>query len=317
MRKLKIALVLITIIIYVISCGNNQGDDYPRPGLWVADDMFVNEWFGVQFQLPAGWAAPDPRQLEELLRIGTIVFEHSDIEMSDEILEAMEGGTTHNIYDMYAINSSNGSSVRIMFEQLPRNAENTDVELAIEDMVERMEQESFIAEVTVRSDSVFIGELEFHVVDVVLDMMSMSSYMSIHVNQKDRNLRLITINSPKRDEIDYIWGYFNVVGAERIESVAPEFEIPEVDFNLVEEDFIGIWEWDLGMNFVYEFFDDGTGTRGAPGVSEEFTWSLVDGELHLRLDVLRMELWVPTINENVLTITSLQKEGMSYSYTRR
>ena len=317
MKKLKIAVVLIGLIIFATSCGiiggNNQTDDNPRPGSWVAGDMFVNEWLGVQFQLPAGWDAPGPRQLEELLGMGAIVLEHADMEISEEILEAMEGGAVH---DMYAINFISGSTAQIMFERLPRNARNVDMESEIEKLAEEMKRELPVSEATVRSNTVFIGEVEFYVIDAVLDMMGMSLYMSTYVNQEGRNLRMIAIGSLNREEIEHIWGYFNVVGADRIESVAPEFEIPEVNLSLVEEDFIGIWDWDMGMDYEYEFFDDGTGIRGMPGLLEEFTWALVDGELHLRIGGM-MELWVPAIDGDVLTITSLQIEGMSYSYIRR
>ena len=316
MKKLKIAIILIGCIIFATSCGaiggGNQADDYPRPGSWVGD-MFVNEWLGVQFQLPAGWDAPGPRQLEEILGMGAIVLEHADMEISEEVLEAMEGGAAH---DMYAINFVTGSTAQIMFERLPRSARNVDIASEIDDMIEELKRELPISEATVRSNTVFIGEVEFHVMDAVLDMMGMTLYMSQYVNLEGRNLRMITIGSTDRDEIEHIWGYFNVVGADPIESVAPEFDIPDIDLTLAEEDFIGIWDWDMGMDYEYEFFEDGTGIRGMPGVLEEFTWTLVDGELHLRLGGM-MELWVPTIEGDVLTITSLQIEGMTYSYIRR
>ena len=311
MKKLKIAIVLIASVLFVISCGNNQADDYPRAGSWVESDMFVNEWLGVQFQLPAGWDVPFRGELE---RMGLIVLENADIEISEEILEAMEEGAA--VYDMYATNYFTRSSASIAFERLPRNARNVDMGSKLENIMEDMKQEFPISEATIHSDTALIGELEFYVLDAVFDVMGRSSYMISYTNLEGRNLRTIMIFSSNQEELDHIWGYFNIVGAERIESVAPEYDIPEVDLNLVEEDFIGIWDRVCGLNYKYEFFDDGTAVRGFPRVQEEFTWTLVDGELHLRLRG-RMELWVPIIDGDVLTLTSLRSEGISHSFIRR
>jgi predicted dehydrogenase len=316
-NKRSIILVISILMVFVLTgCGllDNQPDDYPEAGQWIESDMFVNEWFGIQFQLPGGWDAPTGSELEQLLGVGTMLMEGSDLELSDEMLEAMEERAAH---DMYALSYTTGSTAQIVFERVPRALRSIDIEVVLENASAGLE-EMGVDNTRVRENSFFIGDLEFHVIDAVMNMFGMEIHMSTFINLENRNIRSITVGSGDQSEIDVIMGYFNVVGAERIESVAPEFELPEVDEGLVAADFIGLWDWDSG-DYIYDFREDGTGTRGfthSPELEEEFTWELAGGELQIRIDMM-IELWRPTIEGNVLTISSLQMEGLSYSYIRR
>lgn len=79
---------------------------------------------------------------------------------------------------------------------------------------------------------------------------------------------------------------------------------------------VGTWLWADSETFEHTFNADGTGSRGFPGETEEFTWAATGS----RLDILRNtaprgeirgELWSFEIEGDRLTITALQKEDMS------
>jgi hypothetical protein len=317
MKKVVSSIVLVMSVFMVFAlggCQNNQTDELPVPGQWVESDLFVSEWLGIQFQLPAGWDAPSDRELEQILGAGALLLEYTDVELSEEMVEAMEDNVAH---DMYVINYITGSTVQIMLERVPRALRNMEMDKVLEQSLEHLEDMG-VEHSTIRNETVYIGELEFHVIDVVMNVFGMELHMSTFINLKGRNIISIAIGATDQSVIDDILGYFNVVGAQRIESVVPDFEIPEVDEGLVVGDFVGLWDWDTG-DYTYDFREDGTGVRGfpdTPDLLEEFTWELINGELQIRIGMMT-EVWRPTIEGNVLTINSLQVEGVSYSYIRR
>ncbi|MCL2421178.1 MAG: hypothetical protein FWD03_04910 [Defluviitaleaceae bacterium] len=84
---------------------------------------------------------------------------------------------------------------------------------------------------------------------------------------------------------------------------------------------VGTWAWDTGDTYLYVFHADGQGTRGTPPLVQSFEWtarqfdSPEDGDGHLSLSFRRLtESWTYTIADGVLTITSNQVGGMTYSY---
>jgi len=305
-RKVFTLLLVVVMVFSLIGCRNDQSDAQPQAGEWIAEDMFVNEWLGIQFQLPAGWHVPTPSELEEILGVGAMVLSYADA-LSEDVINAMEEMPAH---DLYAMHVATGSVAQIMFQRVGRN---TNMTQAIVEFSEGL-RAAGLENIRTSEYTVFIGDVEFHVVYGGLSLMGTNVYFASYLNLEGRNFRVITINTMVEAEIAHILRYFNAIGTERIESIAPE--MPEVDLGLTEADFLGIWDWDFGMDYAYEFFDDGTGIRGFPGMLEEFTWTLVNGELHLRIGVV-VELWIPAIENNVLTITSLQAEGMIFNYIKR
>ena len=99
---------------------------------------------------------------------------------------------------------------------------------------------------------------------------------------------------------------------------------------------VGTWAWDQGPDFLYVFNADGTGTRGVDGLFEleTFFWIINGDTLHINLtpeaiglteavlaeegidfdEIIVEEEWAFVIENNVLTITSLQVIGMEFSY---
>jgi len=85
----------------------------------------------------------------------------------------------------------------------------------------------------------------------------------------------------------------------------------------------GTWAWDEDNSFIYIFNADGTGQRGFPLAMENFTWSTNGTRLNidllgeLSLFALRNERWTFSINGDVLTLESLQVDGMVFNYIKQ
>jgi len=117
------------------------------------------------------------------------------------------------------------------------------------------------------------------------------------------------------------------IAAPEVEVTAPEEPeedaeaseaVPEAPASGIDPRLVGIWLWDEHSAYEYNFFEDGTGTRGAELLDEitEFTWS-VTVNLYLVIETeTEIERWDYDINVDRLTLTSRQIPGTQYSYTR-
>ena len=85
---------------------------------------------------------------------------------------------------------------------------------------------------------------------------------------------------------------------------------------LLANDLVGTWVWDTMEEFEYLFEADGTGSRGSDFLSESFEWEVTRGELRINVNNMT-ERWEAVIESDILTISSLQVDGMIYSYIRR
>ncbi|MCL2837848.1 MAG: copper amine oxidase N-terminal domain-containing protein [Oscillospiraceae bacterium] len=76
------------------------------------------------------------------------------------------------------------------------------------------------------------------------------------------------------------------------------------------------WAWDSATEYVYTFNADGTGTRGIPGMMENFEWSIPEAG-HIMMNItggIMTESWSYTIENDIFTITSNQVPGLTFSY---
>jgi hypothetical protein len=80
---------------------------------------------------------------------------------------------------------------------------------------------------------------------------------------------------------------------------------------------VDFWEWDVDAGYRLVFFHEGVGMRGFPGATEDFFWR-TEGDDHLLIEAghLFEESWTFTIEGDVLTITSRQVDGLTWSYIR-
>jgi len=81
---------------------------------------------------------------------------------------------------------------------------------------------------------------------------------------------------------------------------------------------VGTWAWDGEMEWTYVLNANGTGTRGMPDDYEEILWRTAYGILWIDRGIddnfIRFEHWDYTIVDGLLTLTSRQISGLSYSY---
>ena len=126
------------------------------------------------------------------------------------------------------------------------------------------------------------------------------------------------------DAIDLV-----VSWAEEVSGIEPEEEDLGSILGLGEDDFIfhnvgnldeelfGSWLWNRDDDYEYVFEDDGTGTRGFSDDIDSFVWwNESEGELVMIFDVWDIELWEYAIEDDVLTLSSLQIDDFAFSYIR-
>ena len=84
------------------------------------------------------------------------------------------------------------------------------------------------------------------------------------------------------------------------------------------DELIGVWRWEEDNSWFYEFefLSYGVGSRPAfPRGRENFNWLITaDGGLLMHIEEGLVEMWSYIIEENILTLTSRQVEGLEYRY---
>ena len=82
------------------------------------------------------------------------------------------------------------------------------------------------------------------------------------------------------------------------------------------DELVGVWKWEEDNSWFYEFFLYGAGSRPAfPTGRENFSWLITaDGGLLMHIEDGLVEMWSYTIEENILTLTSRQIDGLEYRY---
>lgn len=251
MKKLLGILTICAMSIVLIACASN--DVVPEAGVWQEDDLFVNESLGLQFQLPRGWQGLSGDELVEVLGHGAAILSELNVDEMDNLLETMEENPVH---DMFVVHPSTGSTIQLMFQRLPRAASRYTSEEALEAMIEDVERELPGLSMQMQPGSVRIGEQEFYTAIGSFEIMpGFEMAMQKFLRLDGRNATVIGITQMGDVvNIEEILTFFNVPGAERI-------YIPEPD--VVEAaDLVGTWVWNLGDDYVYTFYADGTGVRG-------------------------------------------------------
>ena len=79
---------------------------------------------------------------------------------------------------------------------------------------------------------------------------------------------------------------------------------------------VGRWAWDQNTEYVFTFFDDGTGGRGFAARKLFFVWYATDDMLWLNVHPTGYEQWSYTITDGVLSIDSQDVAGRSFNYHR-
>ena len=217
-KKVSILMGMLVLFLGLTACGatSEEEDILPQRGSWDGD-VFVNEYLGIQFQLPEDWYAPDEDQLAAILGLGTEVMFPEGSEITDEILEFLEEEEMH---DLYAINLMSGSSVQVLFSRLPRLSGNISVielfEITQEELAEEMDME---IDFYIHSGTTTIGRYDFYGMDWTLEFIpGMEIVMRSFVNIDGRNIRTIMIGAMNDEEIENVLSYFSEPDESSIES---------------------------------------------------------------------------------------------------
>jgi len=101
-----------------------------------------------------------------------------------------------------------------------------------------------------------------------------------------------------------------------LRGAADNFDEPEPDLTVTAQDIVGTWNWDTNAAWQYFFHINGEGFRGGgPSPVVEFEWTVQDGVLYI--DIFGMvEEWAVRIENNEMTLRSLQVAGVMYRYER-
>jgi hypothetical protein len=88
-------------------------------GTW-NDDVYTNEFAGIQFTLPEGWLVATDEEIANIMGMGAEV-------MGDDAKWAMEAAKQASIYDMMAQDPVKMNNVSIMFQNLSMSVGGTNI----------------------------------------------------------------------------------------------------------------------------------------------------------------------------------------------
>jgi len=112
-------------------------------------------------------------------------------------------------------------------------------------------------------------------------------------------------------------GRASVAGNMPPPTVPSEFDAGEqTTAPLATEPVFGTWAWQDDARYHLVLNEDGSGSRGIAPATQQFEWTSPEpGRLLIRVHTA-WEYWDYTSVNGVLTITSLQLDNMTYSYSR-
>jgi len=159
-----------------------------------------------------------------------------------------------------------------------------------------------------------IGANEWTYISRELDIGNVVLRARQFINIYDGYIRMITVNfGTESEELTKIMSMFICIGDSVPEAAAIEFNADLIDS--------WFWDEDLDAFFTYEFFADGTGTRGfvdldentftvIPRDMEIFNWRASGNTLLIESE-LGADGWAFSLDEYTLTFNSLQEPGLS------
>jgi len=269
------------------------GDDGPARGEW-RGDVYTNEGLGLGFDLPDDWRGYSDASIDRFTNFG------GTLALSDDIFIDMAAARMIEAEEYIVIN------LRVLYERL----ENPEITAAqyIEQLNELRAQDGDDP-VEPRSGTTQIGTYEWHSFGMVTQEDrhgDIDIHMYWFIRMQDGFAQVVSII------------YYD--GFETLDGILALLDepalLPPQD---IDPALAGVWAWDGYERWQYMFFADGTGTRGIPGDTQHFTWSTQGDILEMDIEgsAFGLELWTFVIRGDVLTITSRQVAGMTYSYIRQ
>jgi len=122
--KFKKFLAVIFALVMIIQTGCVSKEEQAEKakkltrGVW-AGSVFLSDFAGLTFTLPAGWQTDSDEEIAALIGIAREELSSRGTAVSDEMLDFT------SIYDMFAINPNTGESVALMYQNLAMNIGGT------------------------------------------------------------------------------------------------------------------------------------------------------------------------------------------------
>ena len=117
MKKILAMLLVLLMAVGMVACGNGTGGTSQQPentnfvrGEWT-DNLYVNEFLNLKFTLPEGWNKASDEEIAEMMGLAT-EFAAGDSSYSTAYNDAK------NVYDMVAQDTTNGTNIIVMAENL-------------------------------------------------------------------------------------------------------------------------------------------------------------------------------------------------------
>lgn len=175
--------------------GNQQSDNTPEFSLGkTSGGTYTNDFLGLTFNLPTGWQFYSD---EQILALNNIVGDYIDESIAEQLKNA------NIIYDMYAINHSNGNSINITMEKLNAvQAMNLDIKAILEGQssnITTMFQKMGISNISIKYQKVTVGGKEHDGLVISGTSSSVSIYETMIAYQRGDYLVYITACSTQTD----------------------------------------------------------------------------------------------------------------------
>lgn len=222
MKRIFCLLLAAIMMISLCGClGDNKNDDVrgeiidgntiqdeKEPGFSfgkTANNTYNNDFLGISCTLPAEWAFYTD---EQILQLNNIVGDYLD----EDVAELLEKATI--IYDMYAINETEGSNMNINLEKLSTvQMISLDIKQTLEAQIHAIKstyQNMGYTDTNVEYQKIKVDGKEFDGLKLTAKIQGIDFYASTFTFRKSNYLANITICSIQTDKTDTILSYFTV-----------------------------------------------------------------------------------------------------------
>jgi len=316
MKKIIFVVALTLLLVFSLAACDMIGGDggvvvTPTQGEW-SERVFTGEYMGFRFVLSALWDAPTAAEWTALMEAGAYVLEGTGLELPEE----------HPTLYMVARNLLTGANVQITYHRYGRRTPSLDE--VIDTMTEELTEAGMRVVGTRRS--VRLGAYDWTYISAEFNTGDIVSRSQQFYNIYSGYIRIITTTSlTGAEELAEIRTMFIGLDDHIPGSVAIEFS----------KDLIDSWFLNEPLDYLYMdmhidihrhmFAEDGTGIRGIVDEEADFEWRdsayesfmwRTSGDTLLIITDAGTEGWTFTVDENFLTIDSIQEPGLSSNFIK-
>jgi len=301
--KSKIIALATTLILVALTLSACSGRIVrPTRGEW-SNDIYSSEYLGLHFVLPAGWATVSDEELAVIMNLSAPIAGYMGMEIPDDMDE---------FHEMMAVDPVTRENVNIIFI----NAGTTrapSVRRMNAEFSAALNSPNITITQAITSDTVTIGNYEWHHMSVEMTMLGSVLEMRQFYNFHAGYFRAITITRPATSGMtfDDILAYF----------ISLDDDIPERNTQDNPQthtaELIGTWLWDDDELFTYTLHADGSGYALYDGDRTDFVWHTESGN-HLLMHIEGLPIadsWTYSIENNILTLASRQLTDIIFTYT--